>query len=58
MPGKKRKTIAMITLETGPASAVMAIPFFGFLKRFILTGTGFAQPKRKNTIIKRPIISI
>ena len=28
--------------ETGPASAVNAIPFFGFLKLLGLIGTGFA----------------
>ena len=32
-------------MDTGPASAVMAIPLLGFLKLLGLTGTGFAQPK-------------
>ncbi len=30
----------------------MAMPRFGFLKRYIFTGTGFAQPTRNTSIIK------
>ena len=47
-------TYASTTFETGPASAVSAMPRLGFLKFRMSTGTGFAQPKRKIAIMMRP----
>ena len=51
-------TNAIITFETGPASAVIAIPVFGFLKFLAFMLTGFAQPIPKSKIPRAPIGSI
>ena len=55
---KNSATKASIRFETGPASAVMAIPCLGFLKFLMLTGTGFAQPNPATISMISPKISI
>ena len=57
-PYKNRNTSASSTFDTGPASAVSAMPRLGLRKRIIFTGTGFAQPNLNTTIISRPIGSM
>ena len=49
---------AVIKLDTGPASAVSAMPQRLFLKLAILTGTGRAQPKPNSSRHMKPIGSI
>ena len=41
--------------DTGPASAVSAMPFLGWLKFLVFTGQGFAQPKPTMSIEMKPI---
>ena len=48
----------MSRLLAGPASAVTAMPCFGFLKRYMFTGTGLAHPIRNTTIISSPVGSM
>jgi hypothetical protein len=48
------KIMARQRLEIGPAAAVIAIPFRGFLKYLVLIGTGFAQPTLKKSMDKNP----
>ena len=43
---------------SGPAAAVIAISLLGFLNFLMSTGTGFAQPKWKSTIMARPMRSM
>ena len=44
-------------LDTGPATAVIAIPFLYFLKLRGLTFTGFAHPNPVKSIQRKPRIS-
>ena len=49
---------AVTKFESGPASAVSAMPQRRFLKFEILTGTGLAQPKPNCSRHAKPIGSI
>lgn len=57
-PYRKRNTRAISRFAIGPAAAVMAMPFFGFLNFHMFTGTGFAQPNLKTIIMSRPMMSM
>ena len=50
----KMPTRARSKLDNGPAAAVHAMPFLGFLKYLALMGTGFAQPMPRNIMDRVP----
>ena len=54
MRAPSKSSIASSRFDTGPASAVIAMPCFGFLKYRMSTGTGFAQPKPTSSIAAKP----